>query len=75
LTLEDCTIHQALEGKVAVQEVEAVGAVMICTDVTEERERRIRLSELTYAGIVSMAFDAMISVDGEQRIQHFTSGA
>ncbi|MBX6363800.1 MAG: PAS domain S-box protein [Gemmatimonadetes bacterium] len=46
-------------------------------DITEAREieRALRLSEAKFAGIVSIASDAIISVDEEQRILHFNHGA
>ena len=46
-------------------------------DVTEARwaERALRVSEAKFAGIVSIASDAIISVDAEHRIIHFNRGA
>ncbi|HEX7794976.1 MAG TPA: PAS domain S-box protein, partial [Vicinamibacterales bacterium] len=47
------------------------------TDITEKKraEQQLRESEAQFSGIVSIAADAIISIDGEQRIIIFNSGA
>ena len=46
-------------------------------DITERKraEEALRLSEAKFSGIVSIAADAIISVDKDQRITVFNEGA
>jgi PAS domain S-box-containing protein len=46
-------------------------------DITERKrdERALRLSEAKFSGIISIAADAIISVDSDQRIMIFNEGA
>jgi PAS domain S-box-containing protein len=61
--------------------MDAAGAVSLviveARDVTEAKwaERALRVSEAKFAGIVSIASDAIISIDASQSILHFNHGA
>jgi PAS domain S-box-containing protein len=49
----------------------------ISEDITEKKraEEALRLSEAKFSGIVSISADAIISIDGDQRITIFNDGA
>jgi PAS domain S-box-containing protein len=55
----------------------ALQLVAEARDVTEAKwaERALRISEAKFAGIVSIASDAIISIDESQSILHFNTGA
>jgi PAS domain S-box-containing protein len=48
-----------------------------CTDIEQIKvaEQRLKESEAKFSGIISIAADAIISIDGEQRITIFNNGA
>ena len=53
------------------------GLTVFLQDITDKKlaEDSLRVSEAKFAGIVNISADAIISVDEEQRIIHFNSGA
>jgi PAS domain S-box-containing protein len=53
------------------------GFAMVVRDITERirAEEMLRLSEARFSGIISIATDAIVSVDEEQRIVLFNQGA
>jgi PAS domain S-box-containing protein len=53
------------------------GVTVFLQDITDKKlaEDSLRVSEAKFAGIVNISADAIISVDEDQRIIHFNSGA
>src|SRR5688500_17788929 len=53
------------------------GATVFLQDITDKKlaEDSLRVSEAKFAGIVNISADAIISVDIDQHIIHFNSGA
>jgi PAS domain S-box-containing protein len=68
----DLTVAPVLDAEQRV-----VQLVAEAIDVTEAKwaERALRISEAKFAGIVSIASDAIISIDESQAIVHFNLGA